>query len=148
MLQIEIRVLFTVFFGLALLAIFLLHIGKNFMDQTDTQEYKSIFNYIGISFIAMLLLSPVIHPWYVLWAIIPFILVIEKKFYPYWIFLIINSFSYLLYLSFSLIFIFMFIEYTIFYSSIILFIIQIRYKNVLKKFNMLFLHITVKKERF
>ena len=117
LLQLEIRVILVILFCLSGIILFLFF--RNQSSDKGLSKEKTIFEFIGYIFILFFLFIPILHPWYLLWAIFPFIIIFEKRFYPYWIFLIINSFTYYLYLNSSVVMPFLILEYCLFYGSLI-----------------------------
>lgn len=113
-LELILRTLFTIVFGLCFLIIL-----YSFYKNPEKNDLKDVFLYIGYSYILLFILSPVLHPWYVLWALVPFIFSFEKKFYPYWVLLFLVNSSYLYYLNNSLLNYFMIIEYGFFFISLL-----------------------------
>ena len=108
-----------------------------YKDKYNTESFSRIFEYIGYFFFAFFVLSPVVHTWYLLWPIICFILIIDKKFYPYWVFLFISYISYLFTNNGAIILNYidlLIIEYGILYLSLIYFLARNeKFKNIVRK---------------
>ena len=119
LLQLEIRVFLVFLFGISSIILFLIFRIQRF--GKDFREENTIFEFIGYIFILLFLFIPILHPWYLIWAIFPFIFTFERRFYPYWIFLIINSFTYYFYLNSSVVIPFLILEYCLFYGSLIIY---------------------------
>ena len=118
-LESNLRLIFSIIFFI----LFSLIIGYYYKSKTYNKSIKTTFKYIGLSYIVLFIFSPVVHPWYLLWAMIPFILT-DKMYYPYWIFLVLINISYYYYLDPSLSLPLIVIEYTIFYLFMLLFSIK------------------------
>lgn len=83
------RPIFSIIFIFIFISLIIFHyVGKN--DKIND------YYLISISYLVLFMFSPVLHPWYLLWALIPIILS-ENKFIFYWIFLFTINFSYLFY---------------------------------------------------
>ena len=115
-LRVFLLITFSIFYVM-LLAIF-------FKDKKKRNSFKEIFVYLGYTFFILYVFSPVIHPWYLLWAIIPIVLSSKKIFYPYWTFLIVINLSYLFYFNLTWVqsFILFFIEYFIVFLVTIIYL--------------------------
>lgn len=109
-LESQLRLFFVVLF----IVLFLSLLVNFYKTKKYEKTITIVFMYIGFSYIALFMFSPVLHPWYLLWAVVPFILS-EKAFLPYWVFLFLVNISYYYYLDASLSIILIVIEYTIFY---------------------------------
>ncbi len=118
-LQYAIRIgFFTLFSGLFVFLI-IIHYRNSPPTGDKTNWYLVAFEFIGYGFIGLFIFSPILHPWYLLWAIIPFIITFDSKFYPYWLLIIINSYSYFLYLNPSYFPYYIIVEYTLFYGALL-----------------------------
>ena len=141
-LQMEIRFIFTSLF----IVIFSLLILSYYMTRESNENNKRgfihLFHFIGLSFIVLFILSPVLHPWYVLWSIIPFIISVDKRFYPYWVLLFFNSFTYYYYLDSVFIPFFILVEYIVFYSSLFFYFRKNLVKVLIKRVNYISMRIS------